>query len=130
MTACRSTRPDKIAVVPFLKDHRIRGRLHTSCTISLEVQGQFKFTRCLAIGFGCLLCFWRWSFLGWPLPNDASVGALRDWVKEITRSSMLLCFCLVEDDELAADVGAPTPAESRVGLGLLVVNDPQAQRYP
>lgn len=44
---------------------------------------------------------------------------------------MLLCFCLVEDDELAADVGAPTPAESEVGvLGRLTVDDPSGTTIP
>lgn len=57
-------------------------------------------------------------------------GCLRDWVKDVARSILLLLFLLVKDELLSGDVGCPPAAVAEVAVGgWLAVDDAPGCRH-
>ena len=67
--------------------------------------------------------------VSFAVPRD--FGCLRDWVKDVARSILLLFFFLVKDELLSGDVGSPPAAVAEVAFGgWLTVDDAPGATEP
>jgi len=117
-----------------LKDHGIRGRLHTSGSVSFAVrEEEFELARFLATNFGCMLDLCAWVSNLWTLCNHTAIGSSARLGQGGRQKHLAFLLFVVglENEVVSTDVGAPHDAGAVVAVGSrLAVNDASGAAEP